>query len=180
MDPQQRIFLENAWGVHRRCRLPAPEDLADATPGSSPASPPIPTPWRRWRNACQGQFPAAGHRTPYDVANRVSFFFDFHGPSMTVDTACSSSLTAIHLAVQSLRWGECGAALAGGVSLTLHPHRVIQFCSKQMLLAGSAEEPFGGRPRRLRRRRGGGDGAAETPGGRPSEDGDHIYGMIRG
>lgn len=40
------------------------------------------------------------------TANRVSWFFDFRGPSLTVDTACSSSLYALHLACQSLQLGE--------------------------------------------------------------------------
>ena len=34
------------------------------------------------------------------IANRVSYLFNLHGPSMTLDTMCSSSLTAIHLACQ--------------------------------------------------------------------------------
>ena len=44
-----------------------------------------------------------------DIANRVSFAFDFLGPSLTVDTACSAALTALHLALHSLRRGECDA-----------------------------------------------------------------------
>jgi acyl transferase domain-containing protein len=40
------------------------------------------------------------------IANRVSYIFDFHGPSMAVDTLCSSSLTAIHLAVESIKRGD--------------------------------------------------------------------------
>ena len=41
------------------------------------------------------------------LANRVSWFYDFLGPSISLDTACSGSLTAVHLACQSLRNGEC-------------------------------------------------------------------------
>ena len=40
------------------------------------------------------------------LSNRVSWFFDFKGPSLTLDTACSSSMVALHLACQSLRYGE--------------------------------------------------------------------------
>jgi acyl transferase domain-containing protein len=48
------------------------------------------------------------------VANRVSHFFDFTGPSVAVDTACSSSLTALHMAANSLRVGDCSAAVVIG------------------------------------------------------------------
>jgi acyl transferase domain-containing protein len=40
------------------------------------------------------------------MANRISYAFNFHGPSMTIDTGCSGSLVAVHLAAQSLRNGE--------------------------------------------------------------------------
>lgn len=55
------------------------------------------------------------------ISNRVSYFFDWHGPSMTIDTACSSSLVALHLGVQSLRSGESRIAVAGGTNLLLAP-----------------------------------------------------------
>src|SRR5579871_2861163 len=55
------------------------------------------------------------------IANRVSYCFDWHGPSLALDTMCSSSLTALHLACESLRKGETELALAGGVNLSLHP-----------------------------------------------------------
>ncbi len=46
---------------------------------------------------------------------------------MAVDTVCSSSLTAVHMAAESLRRGECEAALAGGVNLSLHPTKYITY-----------------------------------------------------
>lgn len=55
------------------------------------------------------------------VANRVSYFFDWHGPSINIDTACSSSLVAVHLAIQALRNGECQVAVAAGANLILSP-----------------------------------------------------------
>jgi hybrid polyketide synthase/nonribosomal peptide synthetase ACE1 len=54
-------------------------------------------------------------------SNRISYFFDWHGPSMTIDTACSSSMMAIHLAVQSLRNGDSNVAVACGASLIIGP-----------------------------------------------------------
>lgn len=61
------------------------------------------------------------------IPNRVSYFCNFHGPSMAVDTVCSSSLTAIHLAIQSLQNKECKVALAGGVNLSLHPAKYLSY-----------------------------------------------------
>jgi acyl transferase domain-containing protein len=45
------------------------------------------------------------------IANRVSYFFDVHGPSMHIDTACSSSMTALDLACKSLYNGRCSMVL---------------------------------------------------------------------
>ncbi|RKK07595.1 Polyketide synthase-nonribosomal peptide synthetase [Fusarium oxysporum f. sp. cepae] len=55
------------------------------------------------------------------ISNRVSYFFDWHGPSMTIDTACSSSLVAVHQGVTALRNGECPIAIAAGANLIVAP-----------------------------------------------------------
>ena len=67
------------------------------------------------------------------MANRISYFFDWHGPSMTIDTACSSSLVAVHLAVQSLRGGEARLAVAAGSNLMLGPENYIAESKLKML-----------------------------------------------
>ncbi|RMD44214.1 hypothetical protein DV735_g784, partial [Chaetothyriales sp. CBS 134920] len=67
------------------------------------------------------------------LSNRVSYFFDWNGPSMTIDTACSSSLVALHLAVQALRSGECRIAVAAGANLILGPEMMIAEANLHML-----------------------------------------------
>ena len=66
-------------------------------------------------------------------ANRISYFFDLHGPSFAVDTACSSSLVAVHLACQSIWNGECEMAFTGGVNAILRPEGTIGFSKASML-----------------------------------------------
>lgn len=67
------------------------------------------------------------------ISNRVSYFFDWHGPSMTIDTACSSSLIAVHQGVQALRTGESRVAVACGTQAILGPETFIIESKMKML-----------------------------------------------
>ncbi|CAM2067522.1 SDR family NAD(P)-dependent oxidoreductase [Sulfidibacter corallicola] len=67
------------------------------------------------------------------IANRVSHFFDFQGPSIAIDTMCSSSLTAVKMAYESLLNGECKLAIAGGVNLSIHPKKYIGLSASGMI-----------------------------------------------
>nr|XP_033816212.1 fatty acid synthase [Geotrypetes seraphini] len=66
-------------------------------------------------------------------ANRISYFFDFKGPSLAIDTACSSSLLALENAYKAIKHGECDAAIVGGVNLLSKPNTSVQFLKLGML-----------------------------------------------
>ncbi|MFL0800592.1 MAG: SDR family NAD(P)-dependent oxidoreductase [Agarilytica sp.] len=113
------------------------------------------------------------------IANRASYFCDFHGPSMAVDTMCSSSLTAIHLACESIVRGECDAAVAGGVNLTVHPNKYLALSQGLFVSSNGRCMSFGE----------GGDGYVPGEGvgavllkslDQAVDDGDQVYGVIKG
>lgn len=112
------------------------------------------------------------------IANRVSYYFDFNGPSVALDTMCSSALTAIHMACQSIQLGESDIAIAGGVNVIIHPAKYV-FLSEQKF--GSSE----GHCRAFGK---GGDGYVPAEGvgtvilkplKKAKADGDHIYGVVK-
>nr|XP_023678449.1 fatty acid synthase isoform X2 [Paramormyrops kingsleyae] len=75
-------------------------------------------------------------------ANRLSYFFDFNGPSTAIDTACSSSLLAMENAFHAIRHGHCDSALVGGVNLLLKPNTSVQFMKLGMLSPGGSCKSF--------------------------------------
>ncbi|MEU1329464.1 SDR family NAD(P)-dependent oxidoreductase [Streptomyces sp. NPDC005865] len=77
-----------------------------------------------------------------NTANRLSYVFDFQGPSNAVDTACSSALTAVHQACEVLRTGRSPLAIAGGVNVLLSPAGFVGFSGASMLSPTGRCRPF--------------------------------------
>ena len=113
------------------------------------------------------------------LANRISFAFDFRGPSMTVDTACSSSLVAVHLAALSIWNGECDLALAGGVNIMIGPNTAIAESKSGFLAPDGRCKAFDQSADGYAR----GEGGAVVvikPLDQALRDGDEIYAQILG
>lgn len=134
IDPQQRMALELTWEALEHARIPA-SSLRGGSVGVyvgvsnndysflAVSDPTVAHPYA-----------ITGTATSI-IANRVSYFYDFRGPSVAVDTACSSSLVAAHQAVQALRNGECDVAVAGGVNALVTPVVTLGFDEIGQVLA---------------------------------------------
>ncbi|KAB8169629.1 type I polyketide synthase, partial [Streptomyces mimosae] len=118
MDPQQRLMLELAWEVLEDARV-APDRLRGSRTGVFVGAirDDYATLQRHGATAVTPHSLTGQHRGI--IANRVSYAFDLHGPSLTVDSAQSSSLVAVQLAYESIVRGESELAIAGGVQLNL-------------------------------------------------------------
>ncbi|MFD4483095.1 SDR family NAD(P)-dependent oxidoreductase [Streptomyces sp. NPDC058471] len=124
MDPQQRIALEVAWSALEDARV-VPGELAGSRTGVF-----LGTMWQEYHLATGADAEAIGSHSAVGwdtsiVPARIAYALGLRGPALSVGTACSSSLAAVHLAANSLRLGESDLALAGGVSLMLHPHTTV-------------------------------------------------------
>ncbi|KAK3305955.1 polyketide synthetase [Chaetomium strumarium] len=112
------------------------------------------------------------------ISNRISYFFDWHGPSMTIDTACSSSLFAVHEAVQLLRSGDSNLAVAAGSNIILGPELYIGESKLKMLSPTGRSRMWDEKADGYAR----GEGVAAIILKRLSDairDGDHIESVIR-
>ncbi len=132
MDPQQRLLLELAWqALEDGGQLPDRLARSDCSVFVGMSS--TDYMYRRLGDPSSGDAYFMTGSAASIAANRLSYWFDLHGPSMAIDTACSSSLIALHQACQSLRSGESSMALAGGVNLLLSPFPYIGFSKASML-----------------------------------------------
>nr|WP_029006511.1 type I polyketide synthase [Azorhizobium doebereinerae] len=141
VDPQQRLLMEVVWEALEDARLP-PSSLAghevgvyvgasSLDHGNLLASDPA---------AIESHFMTGN--TLSVVSNRLSYAFDWHGPSFTVDTACSSSLVAFSQALADLRSGRIDTAVVAGVNMLLTPASYIGFSRAGMLSPTGLCRPF--------------------------------------
>ncbi|WP_410638492.1 beta-ketoacyl synthase N-terminal-like domain-containing protein [Amycolatopsis sp. lyj-346] len=174
MDPQERLVLEQTY----QALLDAGYSRAGLAGGDTGVFVGVMNSGYAWHTPAD---PAEPPTTSlfWSMANRTSYHFDWHGPSMAVDTACSASLTALHLACQSLRTGECRQAVVSGVNLITHPRQFRLLSGMGMLSRGGTCRPFGE----------GADGFVDGEGvvclvlkplAEARRDGDRVHGVIAG
>ncbi len=172
MDPQERLILESVWRTLEDAGYKA-SDMKKTKTGV----------FIGVTNADYRELLIKNNvltvLTQSTIANRVSYFYGFLGPSEPVDTACSSSLTAISKAIECIRSGECDYAIAGGVNVIASPSVYIyQTVAGMLSLSGkcnSFDESADGYVR--------GEGVGTVllkPLSKAVKAGDRIYAVIRG
>ncbi|XP_065147292.1 mycocerosic acid synthase-like polyketide synthase [Paramisgurnus dabryanus] len=111
------------------------------------------------------------------AANRISYIFNFTGPSLTIDCACSSSLVALHLACQAIKQGDCDMALCGGATIMLEPTVFVTLSKAKLISSDGTCKPFSSKADGYGR----GEGCGVVllkPLKKALEDHDHIWGII--
>lgn len=141
LDPQHRLLLMATWEALEDAGQ-VPETLAGSRTGVFVGNARADFLERQFRQGLEAVTPSAFHNYRSLLPARLSYTFDFRGPSVTVDTACSSSLAAIHSAVQSLRAKESPLAVVAGVNLALRPDEGVMM-TQAGTLAGDGRSKFG-------------------------------------
>ena len=179
VDPQQRLLLEVAWEA-----LEDAGEVVDRLSGSDTGVfigisshdysdiqvKDVP-------HGGSGAYASTGAALSI-AANRLSYAFNFQGPSLAVDTACSSGLVAVHLACQSIWRGEVHLALAGGVNCLITPEATISFSKASMLSPSGRCKAFDASANGYVRSEGAGL-VVLRPLSQAQADGARIYAVIR-
>ncbi|KAK5575045.1 hypothetical protein RB653_010300 [Dictyostelium firmibasis] len=119
IDPQQRLLLKCTWEAFEDAGIDPMKFRASSTSvfiGTSTND------YQRIIREKDQTITNAFGTSLHATSNRISYCFDFRGPSMTLDTACSSSLNCVKLGYQSIKDGTSNLAIAGGVNLIIDPY----------------------------------------------------------
>jgi acyl transferase domain-containing protein len=139
LDPQQRLLLEVVYEALENAGETNPRDRnVGVYSGSFGAD------WAQMQGKDVQDGSVYG-LTGYDDfvhANRVSYEFDLHGPSMTVKVGCSSGLVALHLACEALQRGDCSGAVVCAANLIPSPDMSIALDSMGVLSPDGSSKSF--------------------------------------
>ncbi len=176
LDPQERLLLMQVWETLENAGY-TPQSLNQVAKNVGVF---VGVMWDDYQDVAREASTAVPvfSSVRHSLANRTSFAFDFNGPSLVIDTSCSSALTAFHLACQSIKTGDCNAAIVGGVNLILHPNHLRFLSDVNMAAKDGRSCAFSA------------DGTGWVPGEgvgcvllKPLKDalkdGDHIHGIIK-
>jgi acyl transferase domain-containing protein/thioesterase domain-containing protein/acyl carrier protein/phosphohistidine swiveling domain-containing protein/SAM-dependent methyltransferase len=167
MSPNQRLIMIESWKALEDAGYP-PEKLFDTNIGMFIGAEPS----RYYYESFTGASDAI-------VASRLPYYLNLNGPAMVVNTGCSSSGVAIHLACESIRNNESSMAIAGGVFASLDHSLLISLSEVEMISPTGRSRAFDES----------GDGTILSEGvgivllksfKKAIQDGDNIYGLIKG
>ena len=175
-DPQVRMLLTCAWETFERVGWDLHALRNSPTGVFIGAQVPAVASWRPMRGA-----------GPFDVttislamlANRISYHFNLMGPSITYCTACSASLTALHSAINALRYGDCEQAVVGSVNYLGTSRLSASFNALGVISPDGKYHSFDAEANGYMRAEGA-FAFAIKPLGAAERDGDHIYAVLEG
>ncbi|OYU48980.1 MAG: hypothetical protein CFE31_06240 [Rhizobiales bacterium PAR1] len=141
MDPQQRLLLEVVWDALDDAAIP-PSSLAGKQVGVYIGASMVDYQGTASHDPAVMESHFMTGNSLSVLSNRISYIFDFKGPSFTVDSACSSSFVALKQAIDALSEGKIELAVVGGVNLLLSPVPFIGFSQARMLSPTGLSRPF--------------------------------------
>jgi acyl transferase domain-containing protein/acyl carrier protein len=157
LDPQQRMLLELSWEAMENAGLDV-QAMAGSQTAVFVGGFTVDHLLNQFGAAARdeiGSHSAAG-ATLTMLSNRLSYAFDFCGPSLSLDTACSSSLVAFSQGVSAILSGQCEAALVGGANFILRPEYTIAMSKGRFLAKDGRSKSFDSRADGYGRGEGGG------------------------
>ncbi len=130
MDPQQRLFLENAWHCIEDAGI-NPYSLSGMACGVFVGCSDSGYGRLSGKDKMDAQHLMGSSSSI--LSARIAYLLNLKGPCLAIDTACSSSLVAIAQACDSLLLKTSDLALAGGVSILCGPELYIMTSKAGML-----------------------------------------------